>query len=103
VLRGLLLWARAQVGPGFPIPVGLGGLSGEVAYIFVYHVLVGFVLLLSGLDGAACSPLVCADVLALLPGWFCVLYYICIRYTVYSVYRRYTAVPALQISLRNKP
>jgi hypothetical protein len=36
-------------------------------------VLVGFLLLLSGLDGAACSPLCRADVLALLPGWFCVL------------------------------
>jgi hypothetical protein len=36
-------------------------------------VLVGFVFLLSGLDGAACSPLCRADVLALLPGWFCVL------------------------------
>jgi hypothetical protein len=35
--------------------------------------LVGFVLLMSGLDGAACSPLCCADVLALLHGWFCVL------------------------------
>jgi hypothetical protein len=36
-------------------------------------VLVGFLLLLSGLDGAACSPLCLADVLALLPGWFCVM------------------------------